>query len=187
MHQPLKSNHDLVVLNKRRSQVQEDEVQGESKIMIKRNLKETASQMSANGNESTITGSTSRKGHESFLRHAIIKDEEMRQTQSQDSYKRKETQDLYGNTANIYSNNFVDTDREARTLKFRRFVEQASELEDDDKGESQNEDDERDDMETEDEDSDDENDIVDENGVTSKKRKSFRVKPDPKYNGKKIL
>ena len=158
-------------------------MQAESKIMIKRNLKKEVD-LNIAGNVTTQHTSHGER-QESFLKNAIIKDEERRKIQMEDVYKRKDAHEFHGTTTNDYGNNFIDNDREARTLKFRRFVEQASELEDDIKGESQNEDDERDEDESEEDDSDDEKDGTDNNGI--KKRKTFRVKPDPKYNGKKYI
>ena len=167
----MKSNHDLVVLN--RDQLCEENVQRDSKIMIKRNYKNDETDCSTESSEN-------QERHGSFLRSAILKDEERRQMQ--DASKRK---DFHGNTTRKYGEQIMDNEKEERTLQFRRFVEQASEVEDDIKGESQNEDDERDDDESEDDDSDDEKDEADEHGTASKKRKTYRVKPDPKYNGMK--
>ena len=151
--------------------------------MIKRNLKDEV-ELNVAGN-ATAQNSVHVERQESFLKNAIIKEEERRQIQEEDVYRRKDVHEFHGSTTNNYSDNFIDNDREARTLKFRRFVEQASELEDEVKGESQNEDDERDEDESEEGDSDDEKDGTDNNSI--KKRKIFRVKPDPKYNGKKNL
>ena len=169
----MKSNHDLVVLN--RDQLCEENVQRDSKIMIKRNYKD---EIDCGTGHSEI-----QERHGSFLRSAILKDEERRQIQMQDASKRK---DFHGSTTTRkYGEQIIDNEKEERTLQFRRFVEQTSEVEDDIKGESQNEDDERDDDESEDDDSDDEKDEADEHGTASKKRKTYRVKPDPKYNGMK--
>ena len=169
----MKSNHDLVVLN--RDQLCEENVQRDSKIMIKRHYKIDETDCSTGSSEN-------QERHGSFLRSAILKDEERRQIQMQDASKRK---DFHGNTTRKYGEHIMDNEKEERTLQFRRFVEQTSEVEDDIKGESQNEDDERDDDESEDDDSDDEKDEADEHGTASKKRKTYRVKPDPKYNGMK--
>ena len=174
----MKSNHDIVVLE--HSQTDDEELVAESKIMIKRNLKNEVDHNVA-GNDTTQHSSHGER-QESFLKNAIIKDEERRQIQMGDAHKRKDGQEFHGTTTSNYGDNFIDNDREERTLKFRRFVEQASELEDDIKGESQNEDDERDEDESEEDDSDDDKDGTDNTGL--KKRKIFRVKPDPKYNGK---
>ena len=170
----MKSNHDLVVLN--RDQLCEENVQRDSKIMIKRNYKDET--------DCSTGSSENQERHGSFLRSAILKDEERRRIQMQDSCKKKDVTNFYGHPRKC-GEQVNDNEKEERTLQFRRFVEQASEVEDDIKGESQNEDDERDDDESEDDDSDDEKDEADEHGTASKKRKTYRVKPDPKYNGMK--
>ena len=172
----MKSNHDLVVLN--RHQLCEENVQRDSKIMIKRNYKNDETDCSTGSSEN-------QERHGSFLRSAILKDEERRQMQ--DASKRKDTINVHGHPTRKHGEQIIDNEKEERTLQFRRFVEQASEVEDDIKGESQNEDDERDDDESEDDDSDDEKDEADEHGTASKKRKTYRVKPDPKYNGMTYL
>ena len=172
----MKSNHDLVVLN--RDQLCEENVQRDSKIMIKRNYKDET--------DCSTGSSENQERHGSFLRSAILKDEERRQIQMQDASKRKDAINVHGHPTRKYGEQIIDNEKEERTLQFRRFVEQASEVEDDIKGESQNEDDERDDDDaTDDDDSDDEKDEADEHGTASKKRKAYRVKPDPKYNGMK--
>ena len=174
---PMKLIHDMVVLDQDERTSHAGEHSGEHKIMIKRAPKDESDHIRTETHGQVETGVVER--HESYLRNAIIKDEERRQME--DAYSRKGHHDYHGIGNNVYSDDFVDNDREARTLKFRRFVEQASELDDDIKGESQNEDDERDEEDSEDEESDDEKDGT---GNSSKKHKTFRIKPDPKYNGK---
>ena len=169
----MKSNHDLVVLN--RDQLCEEDVQRDSKIMIKRNYKDET--------DCSTGSSENQERHGSFLRNAILKDEERRQIQMQDASRGKDAINFHGQSRR-YGEQIMDSDKEERTLQFRRFVEQTSEVEDDIKGESQNEDDEKDDDDdSEDDDSDDEKVETDEHGTSSKKRKTYRVKPDPKYNG----
>ena len=169
----MKSNHNLVVLN--RDQLCEEDVQRDSKMMIKRNFKDET--------DCSTGSSENQERHGSFLRSAILKDEERRQIQMQDSCKRKDVTNFHGHPRK-YGEQIIDDEKEERTLQFRRFVEQTGEVEDDIKGESQNEDDERDDDDdTDDDDSDDEKNETDEHGTASKKRKTYRVKPDPKYNG----
>ena len=120
---------------------------------------------------------------ESFLRNAIIKDEERRQRQVEEAYKKRRLSGAVDN-AGIGSGSYTGDIIETGTLKFRPFVEESSEIEDDIKGESQNEDDEKDDDDSEEEDSSEEKDNSNSTSSAFKKRKSFRIKPDPKYNGK---
>ena len=174
---PMKSIHDLVVSDQGHRMAHEEEHEGASKVMIKRAPKDESDLTATETHAPIETDGVER--HESFLRNAIIKDEERRQME--DAYIRKGHHGFHGASNNTYTDAFVDNDREARTLKFRRFVEQATDLDDDIKGESQNEDDERDDDDSEEDESEDEKD---ESGNTTKKHKSFRIKPDPKYNGK---
>ena len=68
----MKSNHDMVVLN--RHQLCEENVQRDSKIMIKRNYKDDETDCSTGSSEN-------QERHVSFLRSAILKDEERRQIQ----------------------------------------------------------------------------------------------------------
>ena len=70
-----------------------------------------------------------------------------------------------------------------RTIESMRVKDETiiTDAEDDEiKGESLNEDEERDEDDSEEEESDDEKDGT---GNPSKKHKTFRIKPDPKYNG----
>ena len=176
---PMKSIHDLVVLDQGLRSTQEEEHEGgESKILIKRAPKDESELNATETHPAIETGGIER--HESFLRNAIIKDEERRQME--EAYIRKGHHGFHGATNNAYNDAFVDNDREARRLKFRRFVEQTSELDDEIKGESLNEDDERDEDDSEEE--DESEDEKDGTGNPSKKHKTFRIKPDPKYNGK---
>ena len=82
----MKSNHDLVVLN--RDQLCEENVQRDSKIMIKRNYKDET--------DCSTGSSENQERHGSFLRSAILKDEERRQIQMQDASKRNDAINFHG-------------------------------------------------------------------------------------------
>ena len=179
MQQPLSYNHDLGMMH--RSQIHKDELQPSSNIIAKTSHKEETGRNITDNGSPRLRNEGERQ--ESFLRNAILKDEERRQMQMETTYNRKRGSERPENT-NTYSGSFTDSDTESRALKFRSFVEHSNEIEDDIKGESQNEDDEKDDDDSEEKDSDDEKDDANGSSPSFKKRNTFRVKPDPKYNGK---
>ena len=152
---------------------------------------------------------------ESFLRNAILNDEAKHQAvQAEEAYNRKRRQsgmhqseqEMYGHQhQHLHGGSFslrpLPQDSlvaENRMLTFRRFVQDAPlsnapdpfDADDAIKGESQNEDDEKDDDDDADEGegSDEEVDSEDEaaNKPGALKNETFRIKPDPKYNGKHL-
>ena len=163
--------------------MQKDEIPPNTRITLKEDVKVETNHTNV-GVEATGVGGIERQ--ESFLRNAIIKDEERRQRQAEEAYKKSRLSGCVDSTG-ICSGSYIDDESEGGELRFRRFVDDSSEIEDDIKGESQNEDDEKDDEDSEEEECSDEKDNANGSSSAFKKRRPFRIKPDPKYSGKHSL